>query len=82
MPGSTAIIPVIVVRALRRNSRRQGLLNQFTKDEILDLLAYLESMGKEKGPNFKPVAKAEESVPQALTGHKQAKQKQVQGKRR
>jgi putative heme-binding domain-containing protein len=34
----------------------EGLLNQFTKDEILDLLAYLESMGKEKGANFKPVA--------------------------
>ena len=36
----------------------QALLNQFTKDEILDLLGYLESMGKEKGPNFKPVAAA------------------------
>jgi putative heme-binding domain-containing protein len=34
----------------------EGLLNQFNKDEILDLLAYLESMGKEKGANFKPVA--------------------------
>jgi len=34
----------------------QGLLNQFTKDEILDLLGYVESMGKEKGANFKPVA--------------------------
>ena len=34
----------------------EGLLNQFDKDEILDLLAYLESMGKEKGANFKPVA--------------------------
>jgi putative heme-binding domain-containing protein len=38
----------------------QGLLNQFTKDEILDLLGYLESMGKEKGPNFKPVAEAKQ----------------------
>lgn len=38
----------------------QGLLNQFSKDEILDLLGYLESMGKEKGPNFKPVAEAKQ----------------------
>jgi putative heme-binding domain-containing protein len=37
-----------------------GLLNQFSKDEILDLLGYLESMGKEKGPNFKPVAEVKQ----------------------
>jgi putative heme-binding domain-containing protein len=30
----------------------EGLLNQFTKDEILDLLAYIESAGKEKAKNF------------------------------
>jgi putative heme-binding domain-containing protein len=29
-----------------------GLLNTFKDDEILDLLAYLESMGDEKHPNF------------------------------
>ncbi len=29
-----------------------GLLNTFKEDEILDLLAYLESMGDEKHPNF------------------------------
>jgi putative heme-binding domain-containing protein len=29
-----------------------GLLNTFTKEEILDLLAYLESMGDPKHPNF------------------------------
>jgi putative heme-binding domain-containing protein len=29
-----------------------GLLNTFTKDEILDLLAYLESLGNSKHPNF------------------------------
>jgi putative heme-binding domain-containing protein len=29
-----------------------GLLNTFTEDEILDLLAYLESMGDEEHPNF------------------------------
>jgi len=29
-----------------------GLLNTFTEDEILDLLAYLESLGDAKHPNF------------------------------
>ena len=29
-----------------------GLLNTFTKEEILDLLAYLESLGDPKHPNF------------------------------
>ena len=29
-----------------------GLLNTFSKDEILDLLAYLESLGNPKHPNF------------------------------
>jgi putative heme-binding domain-containing protein len=32
----------------------EGLLDQFTKEEILDLLAYIESLGKEKALNFKP----------------------------
>src|SRR5256714_10585932 len=36
----------------------EGLLNQFTKDEILDLLAYIESAGKEKAKNFQHVAEA------------------------
>lgn len=31
-----------------------GLLNTLTKDEILDLLAYLESLGDSTHPNFKP----------------------------
>jgi len=31
-----------------------GLLNTFTKEEILDLLAYLESLGDAKHPNFQP----------------------------
>ena len=31
-----------------------GLLNTFTKEEILDLLAYLESLGDSKHPNFQP----------------------------
>jgi len=30
-----------------------GLLNSFTEDEILDLLAYLESFGDPRHPNFK-----------------------------
>ena len=29
-----------------------GLLNTFTQEEILDLLAYLESLGDAKHPNF------------------------------
>jgi hypothetical protein len=29
-----------------------GLLNTFNQDEILDLLAYLESMGDENHPLF------------------------------
>lgn len=36
----------------------EGLLNQFTKDEILDLLAYIETSGKEKAPNFKAIEAA------------------------
>jgi len=31
----------------------EGLLNQFTKEEILDLLAYIEAAGKEMATNFK-----------------------------
>ncbi len=31
----------------------EGLVNNFTKEEILDLLAYIESMGKPKAANFK-----------------------------
>ena len=31
----------------------EGLLNNFTKEEILDLLAYLECLGDSKHPNFK-----------------------------
>jgi putative heme-binding domain-containing protein len=36
----------------------EGLVNQLTKDEILDLLAYIESAGKEKAANFKPAQEA------------------------
>ena len=36
----------------------EGLLNQLTKDEILDLLAYIETAGKEKAANFKPAEEA------------------------
>lgn len=35
-----------------------GLLNPFSKDEILDILAYLESGGKETAPNFKAIEAA------------------------
>jgi hypothetical protein len=30
----------------------EGLLNNFSQSEILDLLAYIEAMGKAKAPNF------------------------------
>jgi putative heme-binding domain-containing protein len=40
-------------RELSRTSPMpEGLLNTFTQDEILDLLAYLESLGDSKHPNF------------------------------
>ncbi len=38
----------------------EGLLNQLTKDEILDLLAYIEASGKEKAANFKPAEAAKQ----------------------
>lgn len=31
----------------------EGLVNNFTQDEILDLIAYMESGGKKDHPNFK-----------------------------
>ena len=32
----------------------EGLVSQMTKNDILDMLAYIEAMGKEKAANFKP----------------------------
>jgi hypothetical protein len=32
----------------------EGLVNILTKDDILDLLAYIESAGKKDHPAFKP----------------------------
>ena len=32
----------------------EGLLTQLTKSEILDLIAYIESMGKANAANFRP----------------------------
>jgi hypothetical protein len=34
-----------------------GLLNTLKKDEIFDLLAYLESAGNEKAPHFSAASK-------------------------
>ena len=31
----------------------EGLVNTFTKDEIFDLIAYMESAGKKDHPDFK-----------------------------
>jgi hypothetical protein len=36
----------------------QGLVNNFTKDEILDLLAYIESAGKKDHPAFAALRRA------------------------
>ena len=36
-----------------------GLLNNLTSEEILDLLAYLESGGNERAANFKPPTPAQ-----------------------
>ena len=42
-------------RALSKTSPMPaGLLNNFSQEEILDLLAYLESLGSSAHPNFKP----------------------------
>jgi putative heme-binding domain-containing protein len=38
----------------------EALLDQFTKNEILDLLAYIEASGKEKASNFKSVEAAKQ----------------------
>jgi putative heme-binding domain-containing protein len=45
-------------RPAKTSPMPEGLLNSFNKEEILDILAYLESAGKETGPNFKPVEAA------------------------
>ena len=44
----------------------EGLVNQLTKEEILDLLAYIESAGKEKAANF--THSATNGTTGALTG--------------
>jgi len=46
----------------------EGLVNQLTKEEILDLLAYIESAGKEKAANFT------NSAPTRVSGSNQTKQ--------
>jgi hypothetical protein len=34
----------------------EGMVNLLTRDEVLDLLAYIESAGKEKAANFRVAA--------------------------
>jgi len=46
----------------------EGLVNQLTKEEILDLLAYIESAGKEKAANFT------NSAPTRVSGSNQTKE--------
>src|SRR5262249_43849 len=38
----------------------EGLVNLLTREEILDLLAYIESTGKEKAPNFRVAGDAKQ----------------------
>jgi putative heme-binding domain-containing protein len=45
-------------RPAKTSPMPEGLLNSFSKEEVLDILAYLESGGKETAPNFKPVEAA------------------------
>jgi putative heme-binding domain-containing protein len=45
-------------RPAKTSPMPDGLLNPFSKDDILDILAYLESGGKETAPNFKAIEAA------------------------
>ncbi len=56
-PEKTVTVPVdeIVSRQVSKVSAMPaGLVNQLTQEEILDLLAYMEAMGKAKAKNFQP----------------------------
>jgi len=56
-PQNTVTVPVgeIARRAPSKLSAMpSGLVDQLTQDEILDLLAYIEAMGKPKAKNFQP----------------------------
>lgn len=47
----------IVIRRLSDVSPMpQGLVNVFTRDELLDLFAYIESGGRKDHPDFAPAA--------------------------
>jgi len=43
---------IVQRQASKVSSMPEGLVNQLTKEEILDLIAYIESTGKDKAPNF------------------------------
>ncbi len=47
-------------RASKVSPMPEGLLNQLSQEEILDLLAYIEATGKEKAANFKPAEQAKQ----------------------
>jgi putative heme-binding domain-containing protein len=54
-PSTTAMVSLADVKSRdlsKISLMPAGLLNTCNEDEILDLLAYLESMGDEKHPNF------------------------------
>ncbi len=55
-PESTIKIPLAEIdrrEPAKASAMPNGLLNNLTAEEILDLLAYIQSMGKEKADNFK-----------------------------
>ena len=55
-PQETVTIPLSEIasrRVSKLSAMPAGLVNQLTQEEILDLLAYIESMGKPKAKNFK-----------------------------
>ncbi|MCU1273422.1 MAG: Ku domain protein [Bryobacterales bacterium] len=61
---------------------REVVSSEARPAEAAAVINIMDALRKSLEAARKPVAKAEESVPQAKTGHKRAAQKRVQGKRR
>jgi len=47
---------MLPIGSIKNLPHAEGLVNFADGDEILDLLAYIESTGKERAANFKTVA--------------------------
>jgi hypothetical protein len=55
-PEATVEIPIKEIERrepARASAMPSALLNNLTREEVLDLLAYLEATGKPGAPNFK-----------------------------